>query len=153
MTEKDEALFIVRLPLGQKIIPYDDVPELIAAARSPGYEPDKADEIEALNFAVDVIREEGPLEAAVRLGEVEVLDAALHRITTPFAGKLKNAVLTVRALRGYVESIHGFLEIADAPESRSTTPSPELVGATGESAGTLTVWTPRRKEEARAYRA
>lgn len=123
VTDKDEALFIVRLPLGQKIVPYDDVAELIATARSPGYESDKADEIEALNFAVDVIREEGPLEVAVRRGEVEVLDASRHRIALPFAGKLRNAVLTVRALRGYVESIHGFLEVEDAPEHQATAPN------------------------------
>ena len=127
MTDKNDALFLVRLPFGQKTIPYEEVPELIAMAKSPGYDGEKASEHEALMLALDVCQEEGPLKAAVRAGEVEVLSKSLHRMGPPFIGGLEDTVLTVRALREYVESINGFLEIDDAPEPQATTPSPAPV--------------------------
>lgn len=115
MTDKNDALFLVRLPFGQKTIPYEEVPELIAMAKSPGYDG----EHEAVMLALDVCHEEGPLRAAVQAGEVEVLDKSLHRMTQPFNGRLKDTVLTVQALREYVESIKGFLEVEDAPEPQT----------------------------------
>ena len=107
MTDKNDALFLVRLPFGQKTIPYEKVPELIAMAKSPGYDG----EHKAVMLALDVCHEEGLLRAAVQAGEVEVLDKSLHRMTQPFNGRLKDTVLTVQALREYVESIKGFLEV------------------------------------------
>ena len=121
MIDKNEALFVVRLPFSQKTIPYDEVPKLIAMAKSPGYDIEKAVGDEAVMFELGVTQEEKPLEAAARSGEVEVLDKSLHRMR---AGRLKNGVLTVRALREYVESIHGCLEIGDAPEPQAAQPSP-----------------------------
>lgn len=114
MTDKNDALFLVRLPFGQKTIPYEEVPELIAMAKSPGYDG----EHEAVMLALDACHEEGLLRAAVQAGEVEVLDKSLHRMTQPFNGRLKDTVLTVQALRGYVESIKGFLEVEDAPAAK-----------------------------------
>ena len=114
MTDKNDALFLVRLPFGQKTIPYEKVPELIAMAKSPGYDG----EHEAVMLALDVCHEEGLLRAAVQAGEVEVLDKSLHRMTQPFSGRLKDTVLTVQALREYVESIKGFLEVEDAPAAK-----------------------------------
>lgn len=111
MTDKNDALFLVRPPFGQKTIPYEEVPELIAMAKSPGYDG----EHEAVMLALDVCHEEGLLRAAVQAGEVEVLDKSLHRMTQPFNGRLKDTVLTVQALREYVESIKGFLEVEDSP--------------------------------------
>lgn len=114
MTDKNDALFLVRLPFGQKTIPYQEVPELIAMAKSPGYDG----EHEAVMLALDICHEEGPLRAAVQAGEVEVLDKSLHRMTQPFNGRLKDTVLTVQALREYVESIKGLLEVEDAPAAK-----------------------------------
>lgn len=122
MTDKNDALFLVRLPFGQKTIPYEKVPELIAMAKSPGYDG----EHKAVMLALDVCHEEGLLRAAVQAGEVEVLDKSLHRMTQPFNGRLKDTVLTVQALREYVESIKGFLEVEDAPAAKvkaDTSPS------------------------------
>lgn len=119
MTDKNDALFLVRLPFGQKTIPYEEVPELIAMAKSPGYDG----EHEAVMLALDVCHEEGLLRAAVQAGEVEVLDKSLHRMTQPFNGRLKDTVLTVQALREYVESIKGFLEVEDAPQAASAAKS------------------------------
>lgn len=124
MTDKNDALFLVRLPFGQKTISYEEVPELIAMAKSPDYDAEKASEHEAVMLALDVCQEEGPLRAAVQAGEVEVLDKSFHRMTQPFNGRLKDTVLTVQALREYVESIKGFLEVEDAPEPQAVTPSP-----------------------------
>ena len=90
-------------------------PGLIAMAKSPGYDG----EHEAVMLALDICHEEGPLRAAVQAGEVEVLDKSLHRMTQPFNGRLKDTVLTVQALREYVESIKGFLEVEDAPQAAS----------------------------------
>lgn len=115
MTDKNDALFLVRLPLGQKTIPYEEVPELIAMAKSSGYDG----EHEAVKLGLDICHEEGLLKAAVQAGEVEVLDKSLHRMTHPFNGRLKDTVLTVQALREYVESIKGFLEVEDAPQTAS----------------------------------
>ena len=145
MTDKNDALFLVCLPFGQKTIPYEEVPELIAMAKSPGYDCEKASEHEAVMLALGVCQEEGPLKAAVRAGEVEVLSKSLHRMGPPFIGRLEDTVLTVRALREYVESINGFLEIDDAPEPQTTTPSPAPVVAAGTSGGDE-LW----KEQARA---
>lgn len=122
MTGKNDALFLVRLPFGQKTIPYEDVPELIAMAKSPGYDCEKASEHEAVMFALGVRQEEDPLRAAVHAGEVEVLGKSLHRMAPPFNGMLKDTVLTVQALREYVESIKGFLEVEDALETQDKTP-------------------------------
>lgn len=114
MTDKNDALFLVRLPFGQKTIPFEEVPELIAMAKTPGY----GGEHEAVMLALGVCHEEGLLRAAVQAGEVEVLDKSLHRMTQLFNGRLKDTVLTVQALRGYVKSIKGFLELGDAPAAK-----------------------------------
>ena len=133
MTNKNDALFFVKLPFGQKTIPYEDVPELIAMAKSPGYDIEKASGDEDVSFVLSVGLEERPLRAAVHAGEVEVLNKSLHRIDPPFRGRLEDTVLTVRALREYVESIHGNLEVADAPELKATTPSPAPVVSDGDA--------------------
>jgi hypothetical protein len=135
VTDKNDALFWVRLPFGQKTIPYDEVPELIAMAKSPGYACEKSSEHEAVMLALGVCQEEGPLRVAVHAGEVEVLNKSLHRMEPPLIGRLEDTVLTVRALREYVESIHGCLEVEDAPKPQPTTPSPAPVVAVGESGG------------------
>ena len=90
-------------------------------AKSPGYDCEKANEHEAVTLALGVCQEEGLLEAAVRAGEVEILGKSLHRMGPPFIGRLEDTVLTVRALRKYVESIHGFLEVEGAPEPQDQT--------------------------------
>ena len=117
MIDKNEALFVVRLPAGQKTIPYERVPELIALAqaraKSPDYDPDNVSGDEEVIFLLNVWLEQDALKAAARSGEVEVLDNSFRRLS---AGRLENGLLTVRALRGYLESIHGFLEVEDAPE-------------------------------------
>ena len=131
MTDKNDALFLVSLPFGQKSIPYEEVPELIAMAKSPGYDFEKASEHEALMLALCVYQEEGPLKAAVRAGEVEVLSKSLHRMGPPFIGRLEDTVLTVRALREYVRSINGFLEVDDAPATDTATPAPVVAASDG----------------------
>lgn len=113
MTDKNDALFLVRLPFGQKTIPYEEVPELIAKAKSPGDDD--------LNLGVGVCKEKDQLRAAVQAGKVEVLDKSLHRVTQTFNGRLKYTVLTVQALRKYVKSIKGFLEVEDAPAAKVET--------------------------------
>ena len=151
MTNKNDALFSVKLPFGQKTIPYEDVPELIAMAKSPGYDIEKASGDEDVSFVLSVGLEERPLRAAVHAGEVEVLNKSLHRIDPPFRGRLEDTVLTVRALREYVESIHGNLEVADAPELKATTPSPAPVVATDASGGEVTAPNWRMQIQAEAY--
>lgn len=136
MTDTNDALFVVRLPAGEKTVPVEDIPTLIAMAKSPGYDHEKASEHEAVIFQLNVINEEGPLNAAVRSGEVEALNNfTLHRIGQPFIGRLKDAVLTVRALRGYVESINGGLEVVEAtkpiPEPATDTATPAPVAVDG----------------------
>lgn len=124
MIDKNDALFLVRLPFGTKTIPYEEVLELIATAKPPGYDP------EGVMFELSVIQEDDHLKAAVLRGEVEVLDKSLHRIGLPFIGRLERTVLTVRALREYVESIQGFLEVVEAtepqaaPATDTATPAP-----------------------------
>ena len=133
MIDKNDALFLVRLPFGKKTIPYEDVLELIAAAKPPGYDP------EGVMFELSVIQEDDHLKAAVLRGEVEVLDESLHRIGLPFIGRLERTVLTVRALREYVESIQGFLEVVEATEPQAApatdTATPAPVVSAGASDG------------------
>lgn len=120
MTDTNEALFVVRLPAGEKTVPFEDIPALIAMAKSPGYDREKASEHEAVIFGLAEMNEEGPLEAAVRAGQVEALNNfTLHRIRPPFTGRLKDAVLTVRALREYVESINGCLQVVETTEPQA----------------------------------
>lgn len=137
MTDKNDVLFLVRLPFGQKTIPYKEVSELIATAKSPGYDSEKASEHDGVMLALGVIQEEKQLEAAVLSGEVEVLGKSLHRMGPPFIGRLEDTVLTVRAFRKYVESIHGFLEVEDAPEPQpKAAPSVEFEYSIDEDGGT-----------------
>ncbi|MBK5204067.1 MAG: hypothetical protein JJD98_01255 [Polaromonas sp.] len=135
MTDTNEALFVVRLPAGEKTVPFEDIPALIAMAKSPGYDREKASEHEAVIFGLAEMNEEGPLEAAVRAGQVEALNNfTLHRIRPPFTGRLKDAVLTVRALREYVESINGCLQVVETTE-----PQAVPVGDVGALGGVETV--------------
>ena len=133
MIDKNEALFVVRLPAGQKTIPYKRVPELIALAqaraKSPDYDPYNVSGDEEVIFPLNVWLEQDALKAAARSGEVEVLDNSFHRLS---AGRLENGLLTVRALRGYLESMHGFLEVEDAPEPHAKTPSTAPKVAVGD---------------------
>ena len=133
MTDKNDALFLVRLPFGQKTIPYEEVSELIAMAKSPGYDIEKASGDEDVIFVLGVGLEERKLRAAIQAGEVEVLSNSLHRMEPPFMGRLENTLLTVRALREYVESIHGFLEVQDAPKQADTQPQTAPVVQAPES--------------------
>ena len=121
MTDKNDALFLVSLPFGQKTIPYGEVSARIATAKSPGYDCENATDHEGVMFALGVMQEEGQLKAAVRAGEVEVLNKSFHRISPHASGvQLENALLTVQAFREYLESIHGLVEVEDAPERQQT---------------------------------
>ena len=124
MTNKNDSLFLVRLPFGQKTIPYKEVSALIATAKSPGYDCENASDHEGVMFALGVMQEEGQLKAAVRAGEVEVLNKSFHRISPHASGvQLENALLTVQAFREYLESIHGFVEVEVSPEPQQTAPA------------------------------
>lgn len=122
MTDYRDSLFLIRLPFGEKTIPYTEVPERIAKAKSPWYDKDTASGVEAACFAADFIIEENKFEEAVRNGDVEVLDKSFHRVHPPFLVRLEYTVLTIRAFREYVESIHGAVLVDATPEL--PTPAP-----------------------------
>ena len=134
MTDKNDALFLVSLPFGQKTIPYGEVSARIATAKSPGYDCENATDHEGVMFALGVMQEEGQLKAAVRAGEVEVLNKSFYRISPHASGvQLENALLTVQAFREYLASIHGFVEVEVSPEPQQTAlatdaaqPAPEV---------------------------
>lgn len=117
MIDKNEALFVVRLPFGQKAVPYREIPEMIALALPPARQ-EESSEAKELHVHLLAIDWEGPLLDAVRAGELEVLNPFTHRrLAPPFAGRLfDSSVVTVRALRGFVERRNGCLELGETPE-------------------------------------
>ena len=126
MINKNEALFVVSLPFGQKTVPYNELALLIGEAKTPGFDRETASDSDRQDMAFRWVDMERPLLDAVRAGELEVLNPfTLRRLKPPFAGRLfDSSLVTVRALRDYVESIHGCLEIGDAPEPQAAKPSP-----------------------------
>lgn len=111
MTDANEALFVVRLPVGTKTVDFDDATRWIAQAKNPPLE--SLDEHGLDLFGAVWVREESELKASIERGDVEVLDSSYHAFRPPFTlRRLRKAVLTVKALRQYVQSINGAVEIA-----------------------------------------
>lgn len=112
MIDKNEALFVVRLPVGTKTVDFDDAIRWIAQARYPPLE--SLDEHGLDLFGADWARDEAELKASIERGDVEVLDSSYHAFRPPFTlRRLEKAVLTVKAFRQYVQSINGAVEVAD----------------------------------------
>lgn len=122
-------LFSVRLPAGTKTVPYSDLPLLITEGK---YGPREAlDENVLAFFGADWVRAESELEKAVRRGEVELLDSSFYPLCPSFTrGRLERAVITVEALRCYLERINGALVVGeDEPSAPAVTQAAPVVEA------------------------
>ena len=127
-------LFSLRLPVGQKTVPYSNLPMLIAEAK---HGPREALEGAALElFGADWARDESELESAVKRGEIELVDSSFYPLHPPFTfGQLQRAAVMVDTLPRYLERINGMLVLGDEPPLTSAaqvtaTPAP-LKTATG----------------------
>ena len=124
MTDTESALFKVRLPMGTKTVDFDDATRWIAEAKNPPSESLGEQGLELIGAGWRL--EESKLEAAVKRGEVEVLDSSYHAMLPPFSTpKLEKAVLTVKAFRQYVEGIKGAVELAGTQPATDQTLDPK----------------------------
>jgi hypothetical protein len=116
MTDAKDALFFIKLAADQKTVLYDDIPYLIGLAitkaQCPDFDPKKDDTLTVHLKAIDY---ENKVRRAAEDGHLEVLNSFTWRPLEIFSeSMLEGAVVRISALRKYIETINGTVEVEAA---------------------------------------
>jgi hypothetical protein len=143
MDDNSEALFVVKLPAGQKLIEYSQIPIKIAIARiqaeRPDFDPDKDDTLEPYMAAINW---EDKLKEAVDTGLITPLNPlSWTKLEFCIGEMLQQSMVTVADLRKFLAEHMGGVEVA--PSLAVVAPIKQTVEQPDQSGKT---W----KDEARA---